>query len=65
MLDWTKECNRGRTEAQHDLTAVRETDNLPLFVRKIRDCAADQGGFGVGYLSAIAMKAAGSTDSVA
>ena len=59
MLDWTKECDRGRAEAQHDLTAVRETDNLPLLLHKIRDAAADQGGFGVGYLSAIGMRAAG------
>jgi len=53
-MDYARECSRGKAVAANDLAAVRETGNLPLFVRKIREAAKDDSGIGVGFLFAIA-----------
>ena len=56
-MDYEQEYARGRAEVEHDLAAVQKTGNLPLLVRKIKEAAADESGFGVGYLNNIAGRA--------
>lgn len=57
-MNYEQQTARGRSEAAHDLAAVRETGNIPLLVRKIREAAADETGFGAGYLFTLGDKAA-------
>ncbi|WP_167521764.1 hypothetical protein [Paracoccus pantotrophus] len=57
-MDYSMECARGRAEAAHDLAAICKTGNMPLLVQKIRAAAANETGFGVGYLYALAERAA-------
>lgn len=52
-MNYEQQTARGRAEAAHDLAAIRETGNMPLLVRKIREAAVDETGFGVGYLFAL------------
>lgn len=56
-MEYSKECELGQLEAQHDMAAVSVTNNLPLLIRKIREAAADQTGYGVGYLYELGQRA--------
>ena len=57
-MNYEQQTARGRAEAIHDLAAIRETGNMPLLVRKIREAAADETGYGVGYLFTLGERAA-------
>lgn len=57
-MSYEQQTARGRAEAAHDLAAIRETGNMPLLVRKMREAAADETGFGAGYLFSLGERAA-------
>lgn len=57
-MDYEQDCAEGRMQAEHDLATLRKTENLPQFVQKVREAAADHSGFGVGYLFALGERAA-------
>jgi len=52
-MDYSQECQAGRDAAAHVLLEAKQTDNMPRFVRAIREAAKDESGYGVGFLWAI------------
>ncbi|MCK9550885.1 hypothetical protein [Aquamicrobium sp.] len=44
----------GRQRAQRIIEECAATDNMPRLVNEIRKAAADESGFGVGFMYAIA-----------
>lgn len=51
------ECQYGRDAATQALRECKATGNMPKIVREVRAAAADETGYGVGFLYALAREA--------
>lgn len=54
---YAADCKFGREHAARVIDDARATDNLPALVRQIRECAAGDDGFSVGFGYAVAESA--------
>lgn len=52
-MNYQQECQAGRDAAALVLFEAKQTGNTPRLVRKIREAAKDESGFGVGFLFSI------------
>ncbi len=52
--DYAFQCKVGRDRSARLIQECRTTDNLPKLVREVQTAAADQSGYGTGFLFTLA-----------
>lgn len=57
-MTYDKQCAAGRDQAAYAIQEYHQTGNAPKLVQSIRDAATDKGGFGTGFLYAVAERIA-------
>ena len=57
-MDYAQECRYGRDIAESAIADCQATDNYFKFTRTIRDMASQNDGVSIGFIQAIAEKAA-------